>query len=68
MKINKVLSINKELRSPKRSIDDARLRYLVGKYTQASNPKVTVEYYVTLLYEFSKTKAFLQGKRKPSDK
>ena len=43
------------LHAPK-SIVFARLRYPVGKSAQGSNPKVTVEYSIKLLIEFSKTK------------
>ena len=38
------------------SIVVARLRYPVGKSAQGSNPKVTVEYSIKLLLDFSKTK------------
>ena len=43
------------LHAPK-SIVFARLRYPVSKSAQGSNQKVTVEYSIKLLTEFSKTK------------
>ena len=72
MKINKVKCYEfssrflKSLHAPQ-SIHVTYLRYPVGKSAQGSNPKVTIELSVKLLWEFSKTRDFCTVDKKPVD-